>query len=105
VILVYIPCPSAEAADALAAQLLAEGLIACANRLAPVQAHFMWDGAVQAAEEHPVLLKVPPGLAEAACARAEALHPYDVPAILRWEVAANAGFARWAEACTAPNER
>lgn len=96
VALIYVPCPSAEAADRLAAQLLEEGLIACANRLAPVRAHFVWEGAVQSEEEHPLLLKTAPDRAEAAAARAEALHPYDVPAVLRWTVAANPGFADWA---------
>lgn len=94
-ILFYVPCPSAGDADALADALLQDGLIACANRLSPVQSRFIWEGEIQVEEEHPLLLKTSEDRADEVAVRVNLLHPYEVPAIIRLSAESNLEFNRW----------
>lgn len=81
--LIYAVFPTAEEADDICGVLLAERLIACANRQAALTSHFRWEGAIQSATEHPVIFKTSAEKASAAMERIAALHSYDVPAIIR----------------------
>ena len=95
-VVIYALFPnSGEAVDACR-RLLQERLIASAIRLSPGISHYEWMGEMQSAEEHPVILKTTPALADAAMERLAKLHSYDLPAILQWPVAkADPGFAEW----------
>jgi len=96
VALVYSLFGSAEAARRVAGALVEEGLCACANRLAPCTSLYRWNGAMEEAQEWPVLFKVRPDLRDRLMARLAALHDYDVPAILALPVdAAYPAFAEW----------
>ncbi len=93
--LIYTLFPSAAEACDTCKTLLAEGLVACANRFAPVTSHYMWDGEMQAQEEFPVLFKASPANADAVRDRITELHSYDLPAVLVWTAAADAPYADW----------
>ncbi|MBB3034301.1 divalent-cation tolerance protein CutA [Alteriqipengyuania lutimaris] len=82
--LVYTVFASREDARAVAAHLLDERLIACANVIGQVEALFEWDGERGSGEEVAVLFKTHADRLDAAVARLEELHPYDTPAILGW---------------------
>jgi periplasmic divalent cation tolerance protein len=102
VALIYAVFPTAGEGHDVIRKLLAERLIACANRLPMVISHFRWEGEIEAKEEHPVLFKTTPARADAAMARIAALHRYDVPAVMRLSAAAALpGFADWVAAETA----
>lgn len=95
-VVIYVLFPTAGEAHDVCRTLLAERLIACANRMAPGISHYEWQGEMQAQEEHPVIIKTSADKAEAAMARIAKLHSYDVPAILQWPVAhAHPAFADW----------
>lgn len=99
--LIYAVFPTAEEADDICGVLLAERLIACANRQAALTSHFRWEGAIQSATEHPVIFKTSAEKACVAMERIAALHSYDVPAIIRLAGAtALAPFALWVDAET-----
>lgn len=99
--IVYALFPSAGEAHDCCRTLLEEGLVACANRLAPVISHYRWQGEIETNEEHPVLFKTRIDLQQAAIDRIARLHRYDVPAALAWPVtAAHAPFAEWVKAET-----
>jgi periplasmic divalent cation tolerance protein len=81
VALIYAVFPTAGEGHDVVRKLLAERLIACANRLPMAISHFRWE--IEAREEHPVIFKTSPARADAAMNRIAALHRYDVPAVIR----------------------
>jgi periplasmic divalent cation tolerance protein len=85
VALVYAPFPDRESARALAATLLDDRLIACANVLGEVEALYEWNGERGQSLEVGVLFKTDASLLERTVARIEALHPYETPAVLGWK--------------------
>ncbi|WP_284123923.1 divalent-cation tolerance protein CutA [Parerythrobacter aestuarii] len=94
--LVYAPFPDRESAREVAAQLLDEELIGCANLLGPVESLYEWQGERGEGSEIGVLFKTDVTLLERAVARLEALHPYDTPAVLGWKCdAPGAATAAW----------
>ncbi len=101
--LVYAVYGAQDAALAAARDAVERRLAACANVLAPCRSVYRWAGAVELAEEVPVLFKTPPRLREALMAHLAAGHDYAVPAILALADAdAIPAFAAWADGETAP---
>jgi periplasmic divalent cation tolerance protein len=82
--LIWCPCPDREVARQIAGQLLAEGLIACANILPEMESLFIWEGKADSASEVGVLFKTAPAKLTAAIERIGTLHPYETPAIIGW---------------------
>ena len=82
--LIWCPCPDRETARRIAGQLLADGLIACANILPEVESLFIWQGKAESAQEVGVLMKTAAAKLDAAIARLGTLHPYETPAIIGW---------------------
>ena len=102
VALIYAVFPTAGEGHDVCRKLLAERLVACANRLPMVISHFRWEGEIEAKEEHPVIFKTSPAKAEAAIKRIAALHRYEVPAVVQLSVGpALPAFADWVKAETA----
>lgn len=95
VIEIWVNCPSIEVADAITGALLEQKLVASSNRYAPVQSAYVWDGAIQRVEEHPLRLKTRADLAQAVEDAVRSLHPYDVSPIIRTNVEANADYIDW----------
>lgn len=94
--LIYAPFPDRESAREVAAQLLDEKLIGCANLMGEVESLYRWDGERGESTEMAVLFKTDAALLDAAVARLEALHPYDTPAVLGWKCdAAGTATAAW----------
>jgi periplasmic divalent cation tolerance protein len=104
-VLVYTTWPDAEAAATAGAEAVAERLAACANVLAPMRSIYRWKGAIEAAQETPMLLKTTRAHAAALKDFLVTRHPYDTPAVLVLEVIADAshgGFLEWVAAETGP---
>jgi periplasmic divalent cation tolerance protein len=72
-----------------------ERLAACANILAQCDSIYHWRGAVERAQEVPVLFKTTVALAGRLRMRIEGLHGYEVPVVETWPVAASAAVAAW----------
>ena len=101
IVTVYAVFADADEASRIARILVEEGLAACANLLAPCRSIYRWQGAIEEAEEVPVLFKTGAGSAEALIARIAALHSYDVPAAVAWPIAAaHAPYGEWVRADT-----
>jgi periplasmic divalent cation tolerance protein len=80
--------PDRASADALA-QVLVEGrFAACVNILPPCRSIYRWNGAIEAANEVPMLIKTTEARYAALEAAIRAQHPYDVPEIIAVPVAA-----------------
>ncbi|WP_299677137.1 divalent-cation tolerance protein CutA [uncultured Roseobacter sp.] len=92
---ILVNCPTVETADTISAALIAQRLVACSNRYPPIQSAYTWQGKLEQDEEHPLLLKTRADLAQQVEDAIRALHPYEVPPILRTAVEANADYEAW----------
>ena len=97
---IWVNCPTVASADTISAALIAQRLVACANRYPPIQSSYRWQGKLEQEEEHPLLLKTRADLAQQAEDAIRALHPYEVPPIIRAAVAANADYEAWGYSVT-----
>jgi periplasmic divalent cation tolerance protein len=79
--MVYVTVGSDQEARKIAAALVREKLIACANIFPPVASIYTWKGEVEEAQEIVMICKARRSLAMAAAARIKELHSYDVPCI------------------------
>ena len=103
-VVVLVTAAGPEAAELLARALVEERLIACANLVGPIRSIYRWQGAVEEAAEHLLILKARAEDVDALVARIEALHGYDVPEVLAIPLVAGAArYLTWlADATTRP---
>lgn len=93
---IIVNCPSIDTADTISAALIEQRLVACSNRYAPIQSAYFWKGKVEQEQEHPLLLKTRRELAQQVEEAIRALHPYEVPSILRIDIdGANLDYIDW----------
>ena len=81
-VIVLSTFPADQDPAALARTLIEERLAACVNVLPPMQSMYRWQGRIEQATEHQLVIKTTPERIEALKARLTELHPYDVPEIL-----------------------
>ncbi|MCP3103859.1 divalent-cation tolerance protein CutA [Myxococcus sp. K15C18031901] len=94
--LVLVTAPSADKAAELARTVVEEKLAACGNILPGIRSIYRWEGKVQDDAEAFILFKTRTALFEALRARLVALHPYQVPEVLRVDLAAgHAPYLAW----------
>ena len=86
-LLVLTNLPDAEAARALAAQLVEKRLAACVNILAPCRSVYRWRGKVEDAAEVPLLVKTTAARYAELEAAIRASHPYELPEIVAVPIA------------------
>ncbi|NNJ25831.1 divalent-cation tolerance protein CutA [Alienimonas chondri] len=92
----YATAPDAKTAASLARALVEERLIACGNVLPGMQSVYRWEGSVTTDTEAVLIAKTTADRAAAAIARLAELHPYEIPAITRFDAAgALPAFAAW----------
>lgn len=95
--LFYVTFATRADAERVAEAVLAERLAACANILEPCTSLYLWRGAMERAEEVPVLFKTQPMLATRLRERIAALHPYALPVIESWTATTTPEAAAWVE--------
>jgi periplasmic divalent cation tolerance protein len=81
-IIVLTTTPSREEAEKIAKTLLEEKLIACANIIGPAYSLFWWQGKIDTAQEHLILMKTRRDLFGKVSERVKTLHSYQVPEII-----------------------
>lgn len=95
-VVVLVTAESAEDAAAIGRTVVEERLAACANVVGPIRSIYRWQGAVEEAGEHLLLLKARAADVAALEARVRALHRYDVPEVLALRVhAGSAAYLAW----------
>ncbi len=88
--------PDPVVGDRIVRQLINEGLIACGNIVPGVQSIYRWKGEIRNDSEILVILKTVRRQLHQVLARAEELHPYDVPELLVQEVVeGNRSYLEW----------
>jgi periplasmic divalent cation tolerance protein len=81
-IIVLVTTSSRKEAEKIAKTLLEERLVACANIIGPVHSLFWWQGKVDMAQEHLILMKTRKDLFNKLSEKVKALHSYQVPEII-----------------------
>jgi periplasmic divalent cation tolerance protein len=95
-VLIYMICPTEAEAEKIAASLLEERLIACANIMAPHKALYNWKGKKEEGHEIAVIMKTRTDLFNQAEEKARGLHSYECPCIVALPIAAgHAPFLGW----------
>ena len=82
VVTVLMTAPGADVAGTVVRRLVDERLVACGNILPGAVSIYRWEGEVHRDEESVVILKTTRRLLARMLARADELHPYDVPELL-----------------------
>ena len=76
--------------------LVEERLVACGHVTGPIRSIYRWQGAVHDEPEARVALHTRRSLVPAIVARAEQLHPYEVPCVIALPlVGGNPAYLRW----------
>ncbi|WP_020482572.1 divalent-cation tolerance protein CutA [Methylomonas sp. MK1] len=98
--LILCTCPDVEVADKLAGALITQKLAACVNILPGVRSVYEWQGKIEAAQEHLLLIKSHQDRYAAIEATLKSLHPYQLPEIIA--VAIESGsldYLKWIDSC------
>jgi periplasmic divalent cation tolerance protein len=98
-LLVITNFPDAAQAAQAARALVDERLAACINVLPPMHSVYRWEGAVETAEEHLLLIKARRADYARLEDRIRALHPYDVPEVIATPIVAGLpAYLAWIDA-------
>ena len=93
-IFIYVTVPTKEVALSIAQTLLEKKLITCAN-IFPITTVYHWEGQVNQGDEQVVLLKTFDHLYQVIQQEIQQIHPYRIPAIIKFSVELNAAFLAW----------
>lgn len=92
---VYVACADHDEARRIGRTLVEEKLVACVN-LRPHEAIYRWNNRIETAQEYGLLAKTTSARWPDIQARIKALHSYDTPCVVAWELAAgNPDYLRW----------
>ena len=101
-VVVLVTAGDAGEAARIGRTLVEERLAACANLVGPIRSVYRWQGAVEEAAEHLLLVKARADDLPALEARVRALHSYQLPEVLALPVAAgSAAYLAWLAQSTA----
>lgn len=93
---VYVTCANRDEAHRIADAVVGEGLAACANIWPAHEAVYRWQGEVCRANETAMILKTTREGYDALERRIKALHSYDVPCVVAWDIQrGSADFLDW----------
>lgn len=93
-IAIYITFGSEQSAKEISRELVEKRLVACYN-VFPIASAYWWQGEIQNDNEFVAIVKTIPEMWDQLVKTVELVHPYEVPCIMRMEVAANAGYEDW----------
>ncbi|MCQ8105199.1 divalent-cation tolerance protein CutA [Methylomonas sp. SURF-2] len=98
--LIYCTCPDLETAERIARHLITEKLAACVNILPGLHSIYQWQGQIETAREHLLLIKSPEARYEAVEAAIKTLHPYQLPEIIAVAIErGSAEYLKWIDSC------
>ena len=101
--LALVTAPDAETAERIARALVGERLAACVNLVPGLRSIYRWEGRVESEAEVLLVVKTRRDRAGDLEERVLALHPYDVPELLRIPVRGGSeAYLRWVGVETAP---
>ena len=92
----FCTCPDEASAARIAEALVEARLAACVSQLDGLRSVYRWQGAIERADEVLLVIKTTPDRLEAMTEQVRALHPYELPELLAFEVAGGlAAYLDW----------
>jgi periplasmic divalent cation tolerance protein len=102
-LLIYITTASIEEAEKIGMALVQEKLAACANILPGMRSIYRWQGKIEQGKECVLIVKTRRHMFDALQTRVKALHSYDCPCIVAFDIVAGyKPFLDWIAAETTP---
>jgi periplasmic divalent cation tolerance protein len=87
-IALYVTCPTVAVADAIAMRLVEARLAASVNIIPGAHSLYWWKGRIERADEVVLVAKTMAARIDEAIAAIVAVHPYDTPAIVAFDIVA-----------------
>lgn len=103
-LIVFCNCGSADEAERIARTVVTKQLAACANILPSIRSIYRWQGAIEDATEHMLVMKTRAELYEALEREIHALHSYSVPEVIAMRIERGSqSYLNWIASETASN--
>jgi periplasmic divalent cation tolerance protein len=101
-VIAFSTLPDVEAARKIARELVESAIVACANIVPSVESIYSWKEKVETSAEVLAIFKMTAARYSEFESRLRVLHPYDVPEIIRVNIAeGSADYLRWiGESCS-----
>ena len=97
-VIAFSTFPDKEIAQKIARELVENAIVACANLVPSVESIYFWNEKVETSAEVFVIFKMTADRYSEFESRLRKLHPYDVPEIVRLNIAeGSADYLRWME--------
>lgn len=77
-----VTVPDKDCALKITKGLLDKKLVACVNRLGPIESTYWWEGKIDSSSEFLLIIKTTSGMKEDIIAHVKKVHPYTVPEII-----------------------
>ena len=95
---VFVTCSGKEEAEKISKTLVRKRLAACVNVVSTVKSFFWWEGKVDEAEEHLLIIKTSVEKMEKLIEKVKELHSYSVPEIISLPILeGNKEYLKWIE--------
>jgi len=102
VIVTYCTCPDQATAEKIARLLVESSLAACVNILPNLTSVYSWNGQIESAEEHLLMIKSPQAAYKAIETAIRSQHPYELPEIIAVPVVQGLPeYINWIHSCHA----
>jgi periplasmic divalent cation tolerance protein len=103
-IVAFSTFPDVETARRISHELVESALVACANIVPAVESIYYWKEKAETSAESLAIFKLTSARYSEFESRLRALHPYDVPEVVRLDIAAGSvDYLRWIdESCRRP---
>lgn len=96
--MVLTTCGSRQEAEKIAHALVERRLAACANIVGPIHSVYRWQGQVETAAEHLLIIKTTAGLFDSVARALRELHSYELPECIQLPIeAGSAEYLEWIE--------
>ena len=98
--LIFCTCPDLQTAEHIAEHLVRQQMAACVNILPGIQSIYVWEGQIESAQEHLLLIKSPQAQFPAIEAAIKSLHPYQLPEIIAVPIeCGSSDYLKWIDSC------
>ena len=102
--LILCTCPDQKSAEIIAKHLLSVHLAACVNILPGLTSVYQWQGDIESAQEHLLIIKSQQQQFTAIEAAIKAIHPYQIPEIIAVAIEqGSAEYLKWIDSCLRTN--
>ncbi len=98
--LILCTCPDQKSAETIAKQLVSQRLVACVNIMPSLTSIYQWQGEIETAQEHLLIIKSQQKQFTAIETAIKAIHPYQVPEIIAVAIEqGSAEYLNWIDSC------